>query len=153
MAPQLCATILAAQVQEHERAAGAWAAEWPTFPALSLVTSGALNAVVDIAEGLDVDVERMRTNLDITDGQIMAEAVSFRLAEKIGKSEAHRIVEAAGKKAHAEQKHLKDVLAADAKVAAIIPAGDLTRLFDPMSYQGVAQDFIDRLIASTRMLR
>jgi 3-carboxy-cis,cis-muconate cycloisomerase len=153
MAPQLCATILAAQVQEHERAAGAWAAEWPTFPALSLVTSGALNAVVDIAEGLDVDVERMRANLDITDGQIMAEAVSFRLAEKIGKSEAHRIVEAAGKKAHAEQKHLKDVLTADAKVAAIIPAGDLTRLFDPMSYQGVAQDFIDRLIASTRMLR
>ena len=75
IAPQLCATILAAEVQEHERAAGAWAAEWPTFPALALVTSGALAAVVDIAEGLDVDAERMRANLDITDGQIMAEAV------------------------------------------------------------------------------
>ena len=70
-------------------------AEWPTFPALALVTSGALAAVVDIAEGLEVDAERMRANLDITDGLIMAEAVSFKLAEKIGKSDAHKLVEAA----------------------------------------------------------
>ncbi len=150
IAPQLCATILAAQVQEHERAAGAWAAEWPTFPALALVTSGALAAVVDIADGLDVDVERMRANLDITDGQIMAEAVSFKLAEKIGKSEAHKLVESAGKKAHAENKHLKDILAADPKVTAIIPAGEISKLFDPMSYQGVAQLFIDRLLATAK---
>ncbi len=153
IAPQLCATILAAQVQEHERAAGAWAAEWPTFPALALVTSGALAAVVDIADGLDVDVERMRANLDITDGQIMAEAVSFRLAEKIGKAEAHKLVEVAGKKAHAENKHLKDILAADPKVTAIIPAGEISKLFDPMSYQGVAQLFIDRLLATAKNAR
>ncbi len=150
MAPQLCATILASQVQEHERAAGAWAAEWPTFPALALVTSGALAAVVDIAEGLDVDIERMRANLDITHGQIMAEAIAFRLAEKVGKSEAHKLVEEASKKAHATGKHLKDVLAAEPKVTAIIPANSLSKLFDPMSYQGVAQQFIDRLIATAK---
>ena len=103
IAPQLAPTILAAQVQEHERGAGAWAAEWPTFPALALVTSGALAASCDIADGLDVDVERMRANLDITHGQIMAEAVAFRLAEKIGKSDAHKLVEAASKKAHCRE--------------------------------------------------
>jgi len=109
--------------------------------------------VVDIADGLDVDVERMRANLDITDGQIMAEAVSFRLAEKIGKAEAHKLVEVAGKKAHAENKHLKDILAADPKVTAIIPAGEISKLFDPMSYQGVAQLFIDRLLATAKNAR
>jgi 3-carboxy-cis,cis-muconate cycloisomerase len=150
IAPQLCATILASQVQEHERAAGAWAAEWPTFPALALVTSGALASVVDIADGLDVDVERMRSNLDITDGQIMAEAVAFRLAEKVGKSDAHKLVEEASKKAHAEGKHFKDVLLANPKVTAIVPAAELSKLFDPMSYQGVAQQFIDRLIATAK---
>ena len=153
IAPQLCATILASQVQEHERAAGAWAAEWPTFPALALVTSGALAAVVDIADGLDVDVERMRTNLDITDGQIMAEAVAFRLAEKVGKSDAHKLVEEASKKAHAEGKHFKDVLIANSKVTAIVPASELSKLFDPMSYQGVAQQFIDRLITTAKAAR
>jgi 3-carboxy-cis,cis-muconate cycloisomerase len=150
IAPQLCATILAAQVQEHERAAGAWAAEWPTFPALALVTSGALNAVVDIAEGLDVDVERMRANLDVTGGQIMAEAVAFKLAESIGKSEAHKLVEAASKRAHADSISLKDALAAEPKVTAVVPASELAKLFEPMSYQGVAQAFIDRLVATAK---
>ncbi len=99
MAPQLAATIFAAQVQEHERALGGWQAEWPTFPALLLVTSGALRAVADIAEGLEVDAERMRANLDISQGLIMAEAVSVALAKKIGKQEAHKLVEEACKKA------------------------------------------------------
>src|SRR5689334_6086370 len=106
MAPNLAATIFAAQVQDHERSAGPWHAEWPTLPALLLVTSGALAATVDMAEGLEVDVERMRANLDATGGLIMAEAVSMALAEKIGKSDAHHLVEAASKKAVAEKKHL-----------------------------------------------
>jgi 3-carboxy-cis,cis-muconate cycloisomerase len=59
IAPQLAAIILACEVQEHERATGAWQAEWPTFPALLLVASGALAGVVDIAEGLEVDGARM----------------------------------------------------------------------------------------------
>ena len=98
MAPNLAATIFAAQVQDHERSAGPWHAEWPTLPSLLLVTSGALAAIVDIAEGLEVDVARMRINLDATNGLIMAEAVTMALAEKIGKSEAHRLVEAAAKR-------------------------------------------------------
>jgi len=150
IAPQLCATILAAEVQEHERAAGAWAAEWPTFPALALVTSGALTSIVDIAEGLDVDVERMRANLDITGGQIMAEAVAFRLAQKIGKSDAHKLVEEASKKAFADKITLKEALAANPKVTSVIPVNELSKLFDPMSYQGVAQQYIDRLIATAK---
>ena len=99
IAPHLAASILAAEIQEHERSAGNWAAEWPTFPALALVTSGALGSIVDIAEGLEVDPARMRANLDITHGLIMAEAVSMKLAEKIGKAEAHKLVEEASKKA------------------------------------------------------
>src|SRR4029077_21092249 len=79
IAPNLAATIFAAEVQEHERALGGWQAEWPTFPALALVTSGALAAIVDIAQGLEVDAERMRNNLGATRGLIMAEAVTFAL--------------------------------------------------------------------------
>ena len=47
-----------------------------------LVTSGALAAIVDIAEGLEVDAARMRANLDATDGLIMAEAVTMRAGRK-----------------------------------------------------------------------
>ena len=148
MAPGLAATMFAAQVQDHERSAGPWHAEWPTLPSLLLVTSGALAAIVDIAEGLEVDVARMRTNLDTTRGLIMAESVTFALAEKLGKSEAHHLVEAASKKAVAEKKALRDVLAGDPKVTQQLDAEKLADLFEPMAYQGVSQAMIDRLLAS-----
>src|ERR1700761_3623266 len=148
MAPGLAATIFAAQVQDHERSAGPWHAEWPTLPALMLVTSGALAATVDLAEGLEVDAIRMRANLGATHGLIMAEAVTFALAEKIGKSDAHHLVEAASKKAVAEKKDLQDVLAGDAKVSAHLDRNRLAELFEPMNYQGASQALIDRLLAS-----
>ena len=148
MAPGLAATIFASLVQDHERSAGPWHAEWPTLPMLLLVTSGALAATVDIAEGLEVDAARMRVNLDATHGLIMAEAVTMALAEKIGKSEAHHLVEAASKKAVADKKDLRDVLTKDAKVTAHFDADKLTKLFEPMAYQGVSQALIDRLLAS-----
>ena len=148
MAPNLAATIFAIQIQEHERSAGLWHAEWPTMPTLMLVTSGALAAIVDIAEGLEIDVGRMRANLDSTHGLVMAEAVSMALAEKIGKSEAHKIVGAASRKAIESKQHLRDVLAMDKRVTAHIDAAKLKNLFEPMFYQGVSQPLIDRLLAS-----
>jgi 3-carboxy-cis,cis-muconate cycloisomerase len=148
MAPNLAATMFAAQVQDHERSAGPWHAEWPTLPTLQLVTSGALAAIVDIAEGLEVDAARMRANLDSTHGLVMAEAISMALAEKVGKSESHHIVEAASRTAIESRTHLRDVLAKDTRVTAHLSASELERLFEPMAYQGVSQTLIDRLLAS-----
>jgi 3-carboxy-cis,cis-muconate cycloisomerase len=148
MAPNLAATIFAAQVQDHERSAGPWHAEWPTLPMLQLVTSGALAAVADIAEGLEVDVARMRANLDTTHGLIMAEAITMALAEKIGKSEAHHLVEAASKKAVASKTDLRDVLTKEPQITAHLGADEIAKLFEPMAYQGVSQSLIDRLQAS-----
>jgi 3-carboxy-cis,cis-muconate cycloisomerase len=148
MAPNLAATIFAAQVGDHERSAGPWHAEWPTMPGLLLVTSGALAAIVDIAEGLEVDAARMRANLDITGGLIMTEAVTFALAEKIGKSAAHHLVEAAGKRAIAERQDVRQLLTKNPNVTAHLSGDVLTRLFEPMGYQGASQILIDRLLAS-----
>jgi 3-carboxy-cis,cis-muconate cycloisomerase len=148
MAPNLAATIFAAQVQEHERSAGPWHAEWPTLPTLQLVTSGALAAIVDIAEGLEVNTAQMRANLDTTHGLIMAEAVTMALAESMGKSEAHHLVETASRKAVADKVHLRDVLTSDPRVTAHLDRERIAGLFDPMAYQGVSQMLIDRLLAS-----
>jgi 3-carboxy-cis,cis-muconate cycloisomerase len=148
MAPNLAATLFAAQVQDHERSAGPWHAEWPTLPTLQLVTSGALAAIVDMAEGLEVDADRMRVNLDSTHGLIMAEAVAMALAETIGKSESHHLIEAASRKAIESKTHLRDVLANDNRVTTHLSADDLKRLFDPMAYQGISQTLIDRLLVS-----
>lgn len=151
MAPQLAAAVLAAQAHhEHERAVGAWQAEWPIFPSLLLAVSGAVAGVVDISEGLEVDSERMRANLDATRGQVMAEAVAMALAVKIGKPDAHRLVEEAVRKAQTDNKHLREVLADDVRVTAHLQPADLAKLFEPLAYHGVAQTFIDRLAASAQ---
>ena len=151
VAPGLVATLLAAQVQEHERAPGGWHTDWMTFPTLALVTSGALSAVVEIAQGLDIDVERLRTNLELTGGQIMAEALSFALAEKIGRAEAHALVRELSQQAETEKRPLKDLLLGDIRVKAELSSAEVEKLFIPLTYQGSAQTFIDRLVVASQM--
>src|SRR4051794_37897405 len=151
VAPNLVATLLAAQVQEHERGPGGWHTDWMTLPTLALVTSGALSAVVEIAEGLEIDVDRLRTNLELTGGQIMAEAVSFALAEKIGRGEAHALVRELSQKAAREKRPFKEVLLTELRVKAHLSGLEIEKLFIPLTYQGSAQTFIDRLVVTSQM--
>jgi 3-carboxy-cis,cis-muconate cycloisomerase len=148
IAPNLVAAILAGQVQEHERAIGGWQAQSTVFPALLLVASGAVSAIAGIAASLDIDADRMRTNLDATAGLILAEAVAFALAPKIGQPEAQKIVEEITRKAIAEQRNLHEVMREDTRITAHLTPGELARLFELMGYQGAAQTFIDRQIGA-----
>ena len=86
--PNLVATMLAAAVQEHERGLGNWPAEWDTLPAICELAAGALAAMGEVVAGLDVDAKRMRANLDVTHGQIVAEAVQMAPAPALGRDVA-----------------------------------------------------------------
>jgi 3-carboxy-cis,cis-muconate cycloisomerase len=81
----------------------------------------------------------------------MADAIAFTLAAKIGRADAHKLIAQASQKAIADKRHFEEVLREDERIMAHLSAGDLGRLFEPMAYQGVAQTFIERLIASTKM--
>jgi 3-carboxy-cis,cis-muconate cycloisomerase len=61
--PGLVATMLANMEQEHERAAGAWQAEWGTLSELLSLTGSAAAWAADLTTNLEVDPERMRANL------------------------------------------------------------------------------------------
>ena len=148
LAPGLLSAIVAGQMQEHEGAVGGSQAQWQAFPALLLVTASALGAVADIAQGLEIDAQRMRENLDHTQGLIMAEAVTTALAAKIGRDQATRIIHEAGRRALAERRHLSMILGEDPRVTSHMTPGELARAFELLSYQGVAQTFIDRIVGS-----
>jgi 3-carboxy-cis,cis-muconate cycloisomerase len=66
--PSLTSTMLAAMVQEHERAVGGWHAEWDTLPEIALLAAGALHQVAQTMAGLEVNAAGMRKNLDTTRG-------------------------------------------------------------------------------------
>jgi 3-carboxy-cis,cis-muconate cycloisomerase len=148
LAPALLAAIVAGQMQEHEGTVGGSQAQWQAFPALLLVTAGALGAVADIAQGLEIDAQRMRENLDHTYGLIMAEAVTTALATKIGRDQAARIIHEAGRRALAERRHLSMILGEDPRITSHMTPGELARAFELLSYQGVAQTFIDRIVGT-----
>jgi 3-carboxy-cis,cis-muconate cycloisomerase len=149
-APGLVATMLSAMVQEHERGLGGWHAEWETLPELAVLAAGALRQAAEAVEGLEVDPARMRANLGLTRGLIMAEAVQMALGAKLGRQQAHGLAERASKRAVAEGRELGAVLAEDGTVTAALAPGELERLLDPSTYLGVAAAFVDRALAAAR---
>jgi 3-carboxy-cis,cis-muconate cycloisomerase len=78
----------------------------------------------------------------------MAEAVTMALGAALGRLEAHHLVEAACRRAIAERRHLRDVLADEPAVASRLDGPALDRLFDPTGYLGVAEALIDRVLAA-----
>jgi 3-carboxy-cis,cis-muconate cycloisomerase len=88
-------------LQEHERAVGGWQSEWTTVSGIVQSTGLALESMVEVAEGLTVEKERMRQNIDSTGGAIYAEKAMMQLAPKIGRDAAHRAVKEALRKGEA----------------------------------------------------
>ncbi len=80
----------------------------------------------------------MRQNLDLTRGQIMAEAVMMRLGAAMGHEPAHALVLSASRRASGEGRSLIDVLAEEPEVASRLTAEELERLMDPTSYLGLS---------------
>ena len=102
--------LLAAMAAAHERPAGLWHAEWHALPALFGLASGALREGRALATGLTVDAARMRRNLDATAGLLFADAAAARLAGRLGRDGAHRLVEEAAGIVRDTGEPLADVL-------------------------------------------
>lgn len=146
-APGLVATMFAAMPQEHERSLGLWHAEWETLPELCCLVSGALQQALLAVPGLEVDAARMRANLELTQGLVLAEAVSIALAQRIGRDAAHHLVEQCCRQAVQQGAHLRAVLGANAEVSAELSATELERLLDPAHYLGQARRWVQRAVA------
>ncbi|WP_137819685.1 3-carboxy-cis,cis-muconate cycloisomerase [Pseudomonas sp. 2FG] len=146
-APGLVSTMFSAMPQEHERSLGLWHAEWETLPALCCLVSGALQQALLVVPGLEVDAERMRANLDLTQGLVLAEAVSIVLAQRIGRDAAHHLLEQCCRRAVQEGVHLRLVLGEEPQVSAELSAAELDRLLDPAQYLGQARRWVERALA------
>ncbi len=134
-APMLAATIVAAMPQEHERALGGWQAEWPTLAALVEALGSAVETMAEVASGLTIDPDALQANMDAAEAAVLAERATFLLARKMGKQEAHALVEKAL-----------------AKGGSFIEAlGRLEKeLADEVALLGYSPKFVDRLLADLK---
>jgi 3-carboxy-cis,cis-muconate cycloisomerase len=130
-APGLVANVLAAMEHEHERAAGAWHAEWAPLRGLLSATGSAAAWLRDCLEHLEVDAARMRANLD---DALLAE----RVAAAIGGSGAAGVV--------------RDALAAGRRLADVarehLAEDEAARVLAPATYLGASDQLIDRALSA-----
>ena len=150
--PGLVSTLFSAMPQEHERSLGLWHAEWETLPEICCLVSGSLQQARLLADGLEVDAARMARNLELTQGLVLAEAVSIVLAQRVGRDTAHHLLEQCCKRAVAEQRHLRAVLADEPQVTAELSGAELDDLLNPVHYLGQAQVWVERAVAEHNAL-
>jgi 3-carboxy-cis,cis-muconate cycloisomerase len=147
--PGLVSSFLSAMVQENERAAGGWQAEWAIVSAVIQSTGLAIASMAEVAEGLTVDASKMRANIESTRGAIFAERAMILLGAKMGRDKAHKLLEDATRKSAEEGRHLRDVLKEMEAVGNEL-ASILQDLEDPNLYLGSAEQFRKRLLASAK---
>jgi 3-carboxy-cis,cis-muconate cycloisomerase len=136
--------LLGAMAHEHERAVGAWHAEWPALTGALAYTGGAAAATARALDGLQVDRTRMRANLDASGGAIVSERLSYLLTERLGRAEAHARLA----RATASARPLRKELLADPELG--LSADELDAALDPVVYLGSADAFVERALALYR---
>ena len=136
--------LTAALVGEHERAGGAWQAEWEALSGALATTGGAAAALADALEALEVDPSRMRANLDLTGGLVVTERLASILTERLGRTAARGLVRDASLRASKTGIQLVDVLA-DLETG--LTADEIGAALDPTTYLGSAGALVDRAVA------
>ena len=142
-----------AMAQDHERATGPWQAELLALPQAFVLTQGALQHTRTIAEFMVVDPARMRRNLDLTGGLIVAEAVMMGLAPYLGREQAHHTVKHACDRALTDGVTLVESLMREPDVTARLDRSAIERLADPAAYLGCSEVFIDRVLEVAKVVK
>jgi len=144
---QHVAAMLDGMIHDFERATGPWHLEWVSLPESFLLTASSLTNAKFMLAGLVVHEDRMRENLGLTGGLIVAEAVMMAAAPALGRQRAHDLVYEACREAIESGRDLADILATSREVAEALGGEDAIRCHcDPANYLGSCGAMVDRVL-------
>jgi adenylosuccinate lyase len=147
------ALMLEQMMIEHERDGSSWRAEWKALPESCLMIGGMLAMMKYVLSGLEVNVLRMRKNLDLLGGFLLSERVMFALSDRVGKQTAHELVYEAAMHGIENRISFERALMSNEKVRAALTPADLAKALDPTTYSGLAPEIVDSVLAATRASR
>jgi 3-carboxy-cis,cis-muconate cycloisomerase len=140
--PALSNALTQSMLAEDERSAGGWQSEWLLLRECLRLVGGAAHTAAELALGLRVRPDRMRANLRLTDGQIVAERLVAVLTPLLGKGEARKLLNAATAEVQRTGSSLSTVLAE----AEVMDLAELDALCDPAGYTAAAPALVDRAL-------
>ncbi len=143
--PALAGVLLGSLTAEDERPAGAWHAEWQTLREALRLTGGAARDAAELAEGLRVFPERMRSGLELTGGLIVSERLAACLTPILGRGQARELIDRATRAQVDQGVPLRRTLAA----SSLLTEDQLNELMDPAAYTGAATALTDRALRRT----
>lgn len=146
VARQHAAALMDAMVADHERSTGPWEIEWVSVPEIFCLMSGALKQTKFVLQGLEVDAQRMRTNIDMTHGLVMSEAVMMGLGPYLGREYAHDLVYDLCRQAIQESRPLIDILEAHPEINRHVNRQQLEHMCNPVHHVGQAGIMVDRVL-------
>ena len=114
------------------------------------LTGDTLQRMIVLLDGLQVFPDRMRENLDLSGGLIMAEALMLELGRQIGRQRAHDAVYEAAQASVTAARPFRETLAADPHVSAGLTSTQVDALLDPARYTGLCSQFAERGAATGR---
>jgi len=138
-------------VHSHERDGRSWKGEWTIIPDATLATGKSLDLLKLLLKNLQVNQQRMRTNIMATNGFIHAEAVMLTLAKTLGKQSAHQLVYEVAMHAQNEGLHFKQALINNREIRAILNNDQIEALFDLEQGTGVCAEMVDQVIAQIHL--
>jgi 3-carboxy-cis,cis-muconate cycloisomerase len=147
------AVLLSAMRAEHERAAGAWQAEWPALSDALLLTGGAVGRAAAMVGGLRVDERRMRGNLELTGGLILSEQLMMALAAPLGRPRAEELVRAAVERARERGRSFEAEVSEDSRILEHLTREQVAAALEPESWLGSAATFVEAALTVYRDTR
>ena len=150
VARQHAAALMDAMVADHERSTGPWEIEWVSVPEIFCLMSGALKQTKFVLQGLEVDADRMRANMDMTNGLVMSEAVMMGLGTYLGREYAHDLVYDLCRRALKENRPLIDILEAHPEINCHVNRAQLEHMCNPVHHVGQAGVMVDRVLAARK---
>ena len=144
------ALMMESMVIDHERDGAAWRAEWRALPESCLMAGGMLATMKYVLSGLVVNVDKMRSNLDLLGGFLLSERVMFVLSGKVGKQTAHELVYEISMHGLENGISFDKALMADKRVRDAMSEQELKAALDPTTYVGRAPEIVDEVLAQVK---
>ena len=120
---------------------------------ISVESEKMINRAKPLLKELKVNKEKMRENLEITNGLILSQRLTFYLADKIGKDTANDLMHDIAKYALNNNISLKDAALNNKIVNQNITENTLKDILDPETYIGLAADQAQIIVKEIELKR